>query len=148
MTRLSASTLYQCPACARYFTHSVLTFLHYYDDVPSWSDGKNGQWWAGIGGPVGRCPSCRSVVWIDDATKVMRAPREPRAIGALARLWHHLTGDRSDRLREREWAALPREIKEAERIDGLHNAQDFNDALALLSPDATDREVFLRRRLW
>jgi hypothetical protein len=80
---------------------------------------------------------------------MMLAPREPRAIGALARLWHHLTGDRSDRLRdEREWTALPREIKEAERIDGLQNAQDLMDALALLSPDATDREVYLRRRLW
>lgn len=149
MTQLSAPTVHQCPVCTGYFTRYVLTFLHFYDDVPNWSDGKSGQWWTGIGGPVGRCPACRSVVWIDDATTVMRAPRKPRPIGATARLWHRVTGDRSDRLlEEREWTALPREIKEAKQIDGLQNAQDFIDALALVSPDATDREVYLRRHLW
>jgi hypothetical protein len=149
MTRLSAPTLYQCPACAGYFTRSVLTSLHFYDDVPEWSDGMNGQWWAGMGAPVGRCPACSKVVWVDDATAVMPAPCKPCPIGAVARLWYRVTGDSKGRLRdERDWIALPREIKEADRIDGLRSARDLLDALAALLPDAWDREIYVRRRLW
>jgi len=58
-------------------------------------------------------------------------------------------GDRNGRLRdERNWFALPQEIKEANRITSLQNATDFLDALAALSPYAEDREIYLRRRLW
>lgn len=149
MTQLSAPTLYQCPACAGYFTRSVLTFLHFYDDVPDWSDGMNGQWWAGIGAPVGRCPTCTKVVWVDDAKAVMPAPREPRPVGGVSRLWHRMTGDSKGQLRdERDWIALPQEIKEADCINGLQGARDLLDALAALLPDTRDREIYVRRRLW
>jgi hypothetical protein len=149
MTRLSAPTLYQCPACVGYFTHAVLTSLHFYDDVPEWSDGMNGQWWAGMGAPVGRCPACSKVVWVDDATAVMPAPCQPRPIGAVARLWYRVTGDRKGLLRdERDWVALPREIKEADRIDSLQSARDLMAAFTALLPDAGDREIYVRRRLW
>jgi hypothetical protein len=128
---------------------SVVAFLHYYDDVPEWSDGMNGQWWGGMGAPVGRCPRCAKIVWVDDATVVMPAPRKPRPIGAVARLWHLVTGDRKGRLRdEREWAALPDGIKGAERIDCIQDVQDFIDALAGLPPDTPGREAHLRHRLW
>ena len=149
MTQLSAPTLYQCPACTRYFTRSVLTLLHYYSDVPNWSDGMNGQWWAGIGAPVGRCPACTKVIWVDDVEEVMTAPQKPRSISTAARLWHRMTGDSKGRLRdERDWIALPQEIKEANRISGLQTARDFLDALMALAPDAVDREIYVRRRLW
>lgn len=149
MTRLSSLTLYRCPACPGYFTRSVLTSLHFYNDVPSWSDGKNEQWWVGLSGPAGRCPTCHAVIWVDDAGELMPAPREPRAIGALTRLWHLLTGDRSGRLRdEKEWAALPDAIKDAEHLVGLNTTQDYIDALAQLGPLTPDREEYLRRKLW
>jgi hypothetical protein len=109
----------------------------------------NGQWWVGMGAPVGRCPACTKIIWVDDAKYVRPAPREPRAIGFVARLWHRLTGDKKGRLREeRDWIALPPEIKDAGCIRALHNAEDFLDALAILLPDATDREIYVRRRLW
>lgn len=149
MTRLSPPTLYCCPACAGYFTRSVLTYLHFYADVPSWSDGKNEQWWVGLDGPAGRCPTCLVAVWVDDATELMPAPREPRAIGVLTRLWHLLTGDSSGRLRdEKEWGSLPRAIKDAERLVGLSTTQHYVDALAQITPLLPDREEYLRRKLW
>lgn len=149
MTRFSPPIVYQCPTCAGYFTRSTLGFMHYHDDVPDWSDGRSGQWWARAGGPIGRCPACRIVVWIDDAKEVMPAPRKPLPIGAVARVWHRMTGDRSGRLNdEREWNEVRREIKEAEQIDSLQGAQDFIEALTALSPHIRDREVYLRRQLW
>lgn len=149
MTRLSPPALYPCPACAGYFTRAVLTSLHFYDDVPNWSDGKNEQWWAGIGGPVGRCPSCLALLWVEDATELMPAPREPAAIGRLLRLWYLLTGDHSGRLQdEQEWTALPREIKDAKRLVGLSTTQDYIAALAQISLLPSDREEYLRRKLW
>jgi hypothetical protein len=146
MTQLSAPRLYQCPACTGYFTRIVVTFLHFYDDVPTWSDGMNGQWWAGIGAPVGRCPACAKIVWVDDANAIMPAPRKPRPVGAMARLWYGMTGDSRGRLRdERDWIALPREIKEAKSINGLEGTRDLLDALNALLPNARDREIYLRR---
>jgi hypothetical protein len=149
MTRLSPPTLYRCPACAGYFTRSVLTFLHFYDDVPEWSDGKNEQWWAGIGGPAGRCPACLTVVWVETDTALKREHWEPQAISRWSRLWHLVTGDRTGRLQEeREWASLPREMREAERLDSLNTAQDYIDALAQIVPLVPERERYLRRKLW
>jgi len=149
MTRLSPPTLHCCPTCAGYFTRSVLTSLHYYGDVPHWSDGKNEQWWVGLTGPAGRCPTCLAIVWVDDATALMPAPQEPRTIGALPRLWHLLTRDRSGRLRdEQTWASLPLAIKDAERLVGLCTTQDYVDALARTDPLPHDREEYLRRKLW
>jgi len=148
MTQISAPTLYRCPKCRGYFTRATLTFLHFYDDVPCWSDGKSAQWWAGIGGPVGRCPTCSKIVWVEDATELMSAPQEPRAIGKVARLWHLLTGDRRGRLQhERKWASLPREIKDAGRLTMLNTALDYVEALTLV-PMLPDREEYLRRKLW
>lgn len=149
MTQLSAPTLYRCPACNDYFTRSVLTFLHFYDDVPSWSDGKNEQWWARIGSPVGRCPTCTKIFWIDEEAALMPSPEEPAAMNVLARVWHLLTGDRSGRLNaEREWLSLPREMKEAGRFTRLSTAQDYLDALAQITPLLPDQEEYLRRKLW
>lgn len=149
MTRFTPPDLYQCPACAGYFKRYVLASLHYCDDVPYWSDGKSGQWWAGAGAPAGRCPTCRSVVWIDDAIVVMPAPHAPRKVGPVARLWHQITGDKRGRLRaEQEWAALPTGIKHAKSIDSLECPADVIDALAALPAADGGREVYLRRRLW
>ena len=149
MTQLSGPTLHRCPACNGYFTRSILTFLHFYDDVPSWSDGKNEQWWAGIGSPAGRCPTCSMILWIDDADALMPAPEKPAALSALARLWHLLTGDRSGKLKgEREWSSLPREIKEAARFIRLSTVQDYIDALAHIASLLPDQEEYLRRKLW
>ncbi|GAA5012424.1 hypothetical protein GCM10025794_00460 [Massilia kyonggiensis] len=79
----------------------------------------------------------------------MPAPSKPRPVGAVARLWHRLTGDRQGRLQgERNWLSLPREIKDAGHIKGLQGAQDFWEALAKLVPDDLDRETYVRRRLW
>ncbi|MYN44962.1 hypothetical protein GTP23_07750 [Pseudoduganella sp. FT93W] len=150
MTRFSSPSLYQCPACAAYFTRASLISLHFDKNVPEWSDGKSGQWWSGASATVGRCPSCSGIVWIADVTAIMEQPTAPREIHPLARLWHRITGDRQGRLRkEREWAALPAGIKEARGFGGLESADDLIEALDGLSPDAADdREIFLRRRLW
>lgn len=149
MTRFAPPALYQCPACAGCFKRSGFRSLYFDDEIPDWSDGRNGNWWARNSGNVGRCPSCSGIVWIDDAVKRMAAPQEPRQIGPIARLWHLLTGDRSGRLREeREWKALPTGIQQAEHFNGLEHAHDFIEALAALSPDAQGREVHLRRQLW
>lgn len=79
----------------------------------------------------------------------MAAPSEPLPIGSLARAWHRMMGDKRGRLRkEREWHALPKGLQHAQRIDGLHHAHDLIDALGALRPDALDREIHLRRRLW
>jgi hypothetical protein len=148
MTRFAPPTLYQCPACTGYFKRYGFRSL-FFDAVPDWSDGKNGNWWAGASGSVGHCPSCSSIVWIEDAVDLMPAPTEPRRIGPLARIWHRMTGDRHGRLsEERDWQALPTGIQHAECIDGLHHARDLIDALQALPCDAIDREVYLRRRLW
>jgi len=149
MTRLSPPTLYHYLACGGYFTRSVLTSLHFYNDVPSWSDGKNEQWWVGLGAPVGRCPTCRVVVWVDDAIALMPAPREPQPVDLLSRLWYLMTGDRSGRLRdEQKWVSMPREIKDAERLLPLSTTQDYANALAQIVPLPPDREEYLRRKLW
>lgn len=150
MTRLAPPTLCKCPVCAGYFKRYGFSSLFFDDDVPLWSDGKNANWWARASGAVGRCPSCASIVWIEDAVTLMPARSEPRPISPLARAWHRMTGDKRGRLREwREWAALPAEIKQAKSIDRLECADDFIEALAAL-PDADDigREVYLRRQLW
>lgn len=149
MTRFAPPYLHQCPACAGYFTRAVLTSLHYYDDMPEWSDGKSGQWWAGASGSVGRCPSCTGIVWLDDAMALMESPTEPRPIGPVARIWHRLTGDKRGRLREeRNWLALPAEIKGTQSIVNLTTADDYIEALAAQPLGARDREIHLRRRLW
>jgi hypothetical protein len=149
MTRLSPPMLYRCPACTGYFTRAELTSLHFYDDVPNWSDGKSEQWWVGLSGPAGRCPTCLKVIWVEDSTHVMAAPHEPAMIGTLSRLWYRLTGDRSGRLQdEQEWASLPREVKEAGRLIGLSTTYDYVDALAQIVPLPLDREEYLRRKLW
>lgn len=149
MTRFAPPTLYQCPVCAGYFKRYTLASLHYHDDVPEWSDGKNGNWWAQASGHVGRCPACSGIVWIDDAKALMEAPTEPRPVGKLARFWHRLRGDKSGRLREeRNWLAIPAGIKAAQAITGLATADDYIAALAALLPDALEREVHLRCRLW
>lgn len=149
MTRFAPPTLHQCPACAGYFKRYGFSSLFFDVHVPEWSDGKNANWWALASGSVGRCPSCISVVWIEDAVALMPAPSEPRPIGRLARVWHGITGDKRGRLREeRDWLALPAGIQQAERISGLLHAHDLIDALAALPPDALDREIHLRRRLW
>jgi hypothetical protein len=150
MTRFARPTLHQCPACAGYFERFVLASFHFYDDVPEWTDGKNGQWWAGAGAPVGRCPACCNVVWLDDAIAVMPSPQEPSKVGPAARIWHRMTGDKRGMLRdERKWALLSRSIKEAKSIDRLERTDDFMEALAALPDDDTDgREVYPRRRLW
>jgi hypothetical protein len=148
MTRLAPPTLYQCPACAGYFKRYGFSSL-FFDTVPDWSDGKNCNWWAQKSGAVGRCPNCTSIVWFEDAVELMPAPSESRPIGPLARVWHRITGDKRGKLREeRDWLALPAGIQQAERIDGLHHAHDLIDALGALQPDALDREIHLRRRLW
>src|SRR5471030_1445797 len=85
MTRFSPPIIRQCPGCAGYFRRHAPISLHFYDDVPEWSDGKNGQWWAGAGGHVGRCPACSKTVWIDDAAEVMRLPWKPNPMGTMAR---------------------------------------------------------------
>lgn len=67
----------------------------------------------------------------------------------LERIWHRLSGDRNGRLRAwLEWEALPDSIKNAERFDGLSEADDFIAALDELPSDARDRETHLRLRLW
>lgn len=148
MTQMSTPTLYRCPECRGYFTRATLTFLHFYDDVPCWSDGKNEQWWVGIGGPVGRCPTCSKITWVEDATELMPAPHEPRAIGMVPRLWYLLTGDRRGRLQdERKWSLLPREIKDAGQLIMLSTAMGYVEAIALV-PLPLDRETYLRRKLW
>jgi len=148
MTRIAPPTLYQCPACAGYFKRYGFMSLCF-DDGPDWSDGKNVNWWAQESGLVGRCPSCSSFVWIEDAVALMPAPSEPGPIGPLERTWYRVTGDKRGRLRdERAWHALPAGIRQAERIDGLRRAHDLIDALLTLPPDALDREIHLRRWLW
>lgn len=147
MTRFSPPIIHQCPACAGYFKRYALISL-FFDNVTVWSDG-NGQWWANASASVGRCPACTGIVWLADASEVMRAPYKRLPIGPLTRAWHRLTGDRGGRLRdEREWAALPAGIKNAEQLDGLKCADDFIEALAALPPDAIERETHLRQRLW
>lgn len=149
MTRLAAPTVYSCPACAGYFTHSVLTSLHFYPDVLEWSDGMNGQWWAGLGAPVGRCPLCGQVVWVSDALEVMSTLSKPRSVDPLSNVWHWLTGDREGRLREmRGWRALPSDIRHAPRLVYLRNIQVLSEALAAPASDGDDRQIYLRRRLW
>jgi len=148
MTRFSPPIIHQCPACAGYFKRYALISL-FFDTVTEWSDGKSGQWWASASGSVGRCPACTGIVWLADADEIMRAPYKPRPIGAIARVWHRLTGDRGGRLRdEREWDALPDGIRDAEQFDGLLCADDFIEALAAMPHDAADREKHLRQRLW
>lgn len=150
MTCFAPPDLHKCPACAGYFQRDVLVSFHYYDDMPEWSDGMSGQWWAGASAPVGRCPACCRIVWIDDAIAVMQAPMEPGKIGPIGRLWHRVTGDKRGRLRdERKWALLPTGIKQAKSIERLECADDFIEALAALpAADDDGREVYLRRRLW
>lgn len=149
MTRFAPPVLYQCPACTGYFKRSSFASLFFDDDMPEWSDGKNGNWWAQKSGSVGRCPSCTGIIWIEDAVELMPAPGEPRPIGRLARIWHRVTGDKRGRLHEeRAWHALPAGIRQAERIDGLHHPHDVIDALGSLPPNVLDREIYLRRRLW
>lgn len=149
MTRLAPPNLYQCPACAAYFKRFGFRSLFFDDAIPEWSDGKNGNWWAHASGAVGRCPSCAGIIWLEDAEELMPAPIKPWPIGSIDRLWYRITGDRRGRLREeREWHALPRAIREAESIDRLAGVQGFIEALAALSADETDREIYLRRRLW
>lgn len=149
MTRFAPPNLYQCPACASYFKRFGFRSLFFDDAIPEWSDGKNCNWWAHASGAVGRCPACAGIIWLEDAEELMSAPIKPWPIGSIDRLWYRITGDRRGRLREeREWHALPRAIREAESIDRLAGVQDFIEALAALSADETDREIYLRRRLW
>lgn len=149
MTRYLAPIIHRCPACGGYFKRTTLISMHFQGEVPEWTDGKNGQWWADVGAPVGRCPICSTAVWTDDAVEVMQLPQFPPAMRAAARLWHRMTGDRNGRLRALlEWEALPDEVKHAEGIGKLESANDYIDALANLPPEALAKELYLRRRLW
>ena len=149
MTRYSAPIIHQCPACAGYFKRHTLTSMHFHADVPDWSDGKNGQWWANASGSIGRCPVCTASVWIEDAVEVMHLPRHTPMMVGLDRLWHRMTGDRNGRLREvLEWEALPTAIKNAESLGWLSKADDFIAALADKPAQSLERELHLRVRLW
>jgi len=149
MTRYSAPIIHQCPACAGYFKRHALTSMHFHADVPDWSDGKNGQWWASASGSVGRCPVCSTSVWIEDAVEVMHLPRHTPMMGGLDRLWHRMTGDRNGRLRDvLEWEALPATLRNAESFRWLSEADDFIAALTEAPPQSPERELHLRVRLW
>lgn len=149
MTRYSAPIIHQCPACAGHFKRHALTSMHFHADVPDWSDGKNGQWWASASGSVGRCPVCSTSVWIEDAVEVMHLPRHTPMMGGFDRLWHRLIGDRHGRLREvLEWEALPVALRNAESLRWLSEADDFIATLLEVTPQSRERELHLRVRLW
>jgi len=149
MTRYSAPIIHKCPACAEHFKRHTLTSIHFHADVPDWSDGKNGQWWASASGSVGRCPVCSTSVWIEDAVEVMHLPRHTPMMGRLDRLWHRMTGDRNGRLRDvLEWEALPVALKNAESLGWLSEADDFIAALTEAPQQSRERELHLRVRLW
>lgn len=149
MTRFSEPILYRCPECSGYFTRSFLASLHFYGDVPEWSDGRPGQWWAGLVSPVGRCPACSRVVWLGDAKELMEAPRAPDPLSNLGRRWRKLTGDRDGRLQaERDWDALPVEIKQAPSFGHLQGPRDMQQALDTARNLPPTRELYLRLRLW
>jgi len=123
--------------------------MHFHADVPDWSDGKNGQWWASASGSVGRFPVCSTSVWIEDAVEVMHFPRHTPMMGGLGRLWHRMTGDRNGRLRAvLEWEALPVALKNAESLGWLSEADDFIAALTEAPQQSPERELHLRVRLW
>lgn len=149
MTRYSAPIIHQCPACAGHFKRHTLVSMHFHADVPDWSDGKNGQWWASASGSVGRCPECSTSVWIEDAVEVMHLPRHTPTMVGMDRLWHRMTGDRNGRLREvLEWEALPAALRNAESLRWLSEADDFIAALTEAPPQPRERELHLRVRLW
>ena len=94
------------------------------------------------------CPVCSIAVWNDDLQALGVLPRKPPRLSWVARMLATWNGDKDDHLQAvRAWEDIPFEWKVAEHGRALEY-HGLQCALRNMSAPNTDREMFLRRRIW
>ncbi|MGZ8341192.1 MAG: hypothetical protein ACXWU9_16600 [Telluria sp.] len=147
MTRLSPPVAYECPACKTYLTRTKLWSFNNFG-IRRWSDGQSSAWWWNSLAPLIRCPGCTALHWIDDLEMWGEVPRKPAPVGRFMRLLIRITGDRRGMLADlAEWDAIPIGLKHARPAVNV----DYGDLLAALKAlgdSNSEREIYIRRRIW
>lgn len=147
MTRFARPDVYQCPECSGHFLWAGLMSFNNFGITTSWSDGQTAMGGIIDAASVRSCPTCHAVLWLDDLQALGVSPREPRPQCWLGRIVAGWTGDKHGYLRdERAWANVAKEWKAA-----AHASRPTYSSLqqaACASGIPSDREIFLRRRIW
>ena len=94
------------------------------------------------------CPVCSIALWNDDLQALGILPRKPPGLSWVARMLAIWNGDKDGHLQAiREWEDIPSEWKAAEHGRSLKYS-DLQCALRDASALSSDREMFIRRRMW
>lgn len=148
MTRFSYPEVHQCPDCHGYLLWSNLKSFSNYSVTATWSDGAAPLGGMLDGSAARACPTCRAVLWKKDLEVLGTLTSAPRPIGPFSRKLAKWFGDRNGYLHaEAEWNATPAAWKEAKH-GGQLEYPDMQRALVAMRKPDTDRELFLRRRIW
>ena len=147
MTKFASPAVLRCPQCGDHVLRSRLKSFNDFGAM-GWSDGYTSIWGLNAISPIGRCPWCKSVFWLDDAENMGSMPHKPSSIGLAMRLVYRLTGDKYGELeRERIWRETPWEWKSAKHVDApmLNDWWSVLENLNTLNPA---RGILARRQLW
>ena len=112
--------------------------------------GMSGTWATGGAGEFCRCPECRKMFWVADATRLGVIPKASR-IGHWSktrRVLAHIVGRwEDDFAQDAAWHAVPSGWHSALRIE-TPDGGDLWTALVEGAADTDERERYLRTRLW
>jgi len=147
MTSFSRPSIICCSKCGKFLKQTRLATFNDLDAV-GWSDGYSSIWGLNAVSPLAHCPCCHGVFWHDNAKKVGTLPREPHDMNWFTRLMLKITGDKRGNLAEmRAWNEIPLEWKSAPNAE-LPNFQDLLAALEDRASLTSEREMFVRRKIW
>lgn len=150
MTSYANPAVYKCPACQSLLLRERLRSMNTYG-VTFWSDGDATFSRLPSRSPLIRCPSCPAVFWQDDLSPIGELPKKPlpqEPMGWLMRKLIQWGGDEhGDIQTQRDWDAAPALWRAAE-YDRTLEYGDLRQALNELRGPDSEREVYVRRRIW
>jgi len=147
MTRYAPPNACRCQSCGGYFSRRGIASFSTFG-ATRWSDGFINTWTIASDQNLGRCPTCKALLWPPDYATEMSIPSRPRPISAFKRFMARLTGDRQGILSaEQAWFDCPAAIRDCNPmlISGL---DDYREALSVLTL-SPQREIYVRKQiLW
>jgi len=153
MTRFANPSIYLCPKCGGYVTHRGFASMNFMG-MKRWSDGYVSAFLVPSSiSSFGRCPLCKQLIWHEDAEEIGMLPDEPQRTEEWRSPFKLWLLRKLRMLDEREiekmevWKCVPDDWKNASAIEHPNNA-DLWAMLVETDSLTTEREIFLRKRLW